>query len=254
MLDKENNKIENYLDGNMSKKEQRGFEKSIQKDARLAKEVAVVQEVNETISQEAKLKAFKEQLSILGDSYFPVEKEGQIVRPLHNRRPRRWLVAASILIIAVSGVFIWSLLNDDLDTEELFATNYEPYRLGQRSNVADGDEVEQQATEAYNNNDFNQAIPLFEKFLVTNSSNEKNILRLGSAYLSTNQAQKAIDIFQPIIANPESALVQAAQWYQALAYLQLENTAEAKKVLNNLANSGNRTYPTKAKKLLKSLN
>mgnify|MGYP000377369015 CR=1 FL=1 len=201
----ENNTIEDYLDGNMSDKESKGFEKAMKKNAQLAKEVAIVKEVNQTISQEAKLKAFKKQLSHLSDSYFQLEEDKHapngvvtINSPKRNNR-RRWLVAATILILAISSVFIWNLLNNPADSTALFAANYEPYGLGQRSSGTNNNALEQQAIEAYNNNSFAEAIPLLEQLIDANPSNEKNILRLGSAYLSNNQSQKAIDVFQKII-------------------------------------------------------
>lgn len=257
MSNEKNNKIEDYLDGKLSNKELKEFEKTLQDDAQLAKKVKVTKEVNQTIAQETQLKAFKAQLNQLNENYFSAENAIQepttIVKPLRSNNLRRSLIAASVLVLAVSAFFAWSVLNSSMSSAELFATHYEPYGIGQRGNNANGSELEQQATLAYNNNDFEKAIPLFEEITQSDDNNEKNILRLGSAYLSTNQPQKAIDTFQKIISNPQSALMQTAQWYQALAYIQLEQTEEAKNILNKLANAGNRTYPSKAKKLLKYL-
>ena len=257
MSNEKNNRIEEYLDGNMSEKESKEFQNAMQEDSKLANDVSIVKEVNQTISQNRKLKEFQKQLDSLNDTYFPMEEENHqsqgVVRQLPRRNLRRWLVAASILILVVSSIFVWTSLNNGVDSTTLFAAHYEPYGLGQRGNDSNLNELEQKAAFVYNNNNFTEATPLFEEIIQIDTSNEKNILRLGSAYLSTNQSQKAVDTFQKIISNPQSALVQTAQWYQALAYLQLENDSAAKSILNTLANSGNRTYPAKAKALLKSL-
>ena len=257
MSNEKNNRIEEYLDGNMSEKESKEFQNAMQEDSKLANDVSIVKEVNQTISQNRKLKEFQKQLDSLNDTYFPMEEENHqsqgVVRQLPRRNLRRWLVAASILILVVSSIFVWTSHNNGVDSTTLFAAHYEPYGLGQRGNDSNLNELEQKAAFVYNNNNFTEATPLFEELIQIDPSNEKNILRLGSAYLSTNQSQKAVDAFQKIISNPQSALVQTAQWYQALAYLQLENDSAAKSILNTLANSGNRTYPAKAKALLKSL-
>jgi hypothetical protein len=68
------NKIEDYLDGNLTEKESSDFEQVIEKNAPLAKKLAVVNEVNQTISQEAKLQAFKKQLDSLSKDYFSEEE------------------------------------------------------------------------------------------------------------------------------------------------------------------------------------
>ena len=73
MSNEKNNRIEEYLDGNMSEKESKEFQNAMQEDSKLANDVSIVKEVNQTISQNRKLKEFQKQLDSLNDTYFPME-------------------------------------------------------------------------------------------------------------------------------------------------------------------------------------
>ena len=130
MSNEKNNRIEEYLDGNMSEKESKEFQNAMQEDSKLANDVSIVKEVNQTISQNRKLKEFQKQLDSLNDTYFPMEEENHqsqgVVRQLPRRNLRRWLVAASILILVVSSIFVWTSLNNGVDSTTLFAAHYEP--------------------------------------------------------------------------------------------------------------------------------
>jgi tetratricopeptide (TPR) repeat protein len=250
------NKIEDYLDGLLSSEEQQTFEDAMKNDKALANKVAIVKEINHTIATEGKLKNFKKTLEPISNAHFPNNQKKEttketVIRPIKNNR-KMWLIAASFLVLVVSSVLIWNVLKSEtVDATELFAANYEPFNVNQRGENNDLTDIEKQALETYNAKDFAAAIPLLEQLSTENTTDEQLILQLGSAYLSTKQVEKAIAIFQKI--NTESVNCQAAQWYLALAYLQNDEIEIAKKILETLANSGERTYPVKAKKLLEAL-
>jgi tetratricopeptide (TPR) repeat protein len=250
------NKIEDYLDGLLSSEEQQTFEDAMKNDKALANKVAIVKEINHTIATEGKLKNFKKTLEPISNAHFPnnkksATKQATIIRPIKSNR-KMWLMAASFLVLVVSSVLIWNVLKSEtVDATELFAANYEPFNVNQRGENDDLTDIEKQTLETYNAKDFAAAIPLLEQLSTENPTDEQLILQLGSAYLSTNEVEKAIAIFQKI--NTESVNYQAAQWYLALAYLQNDEIEIAKKILETLANSGERTYPVKAKKLLEAL-
>lgn len=75
-------------------------------------------------------------------------------------------------------------------------------------------------------------------------------MALGSAYLGADQQSEAIKTFSVIPSG--STAYQSAQWYLALAYLKDNQVDEAKTILEALAKQGERTYPRKAKELLKA--
>jgi hypothetical protein len=52
--------------------------------------------------------------------------------------------------------------------------------------------------------------------------------------LMQDENQKAITHFDAI--NPESSFVQDAEWFRALAFLKMENLAEAKKAFQKIVN------------------
>lgn len=250
------NKIEDYLDGLLSLEEQQTFEEAMQKDKVLAKKVAIAKEVNHTIATEGKLQDFQKTLVTLNDTHFPNNekketKQEAVIRPLKNTR-KMWLIAASFLVLVVSSVLIWNVLKSETaNGTELFAANYEPFNISQRGENSDLSDLEKQALATYNAKNFDAVTPLLEQLATEKPTDEQLILQLTSAYLSTNQTKKAIENCSKI--KDTSVNFQAAQWYLALAYLQNNDLENAKKTLTALANAGERTYPTKAKKLLEKL-
>ncbi|MFK7949598.1 MAG: tol-pal system YbgF family protein [Saprospiraceae bacterium] len=250
MANEWNNRIEDYLDNLMNEEDKKSFEIEMQNNKALANQVAIVQEINHTIGLDGKFQEFQETINILNQKHFQTtttSKQETVVRSI-NPQKRFLAIAAAIIVLVVSSVLIWNVLQSETaNSSELFATNYEPYTIVQRSGNDNLTEVEKAAFENYNNGNFEAAIPSLEQLVEKNAAEENYIFLLGSAYLSTNQSEKAIVIFQNI---SESSLnYQAAQWYLALAYLQNNKIETAKVILTELA-KGERTYSIKAKALL----
>ena len=237
------------------------FEQSIATNPILKEKVALVREINQAIEDEPLAKSVEQQLKFLGNRHFAsnqVTKKTspqQKTTPIHSLTRRKWVIAATILIIVVGGGIIWNMLqNTSTDTTALFANNFEAYQLATRSEVDTNlTEIEQQAIQTYSDAKYTKAIPLFEQLATTPKVTDNQLLALGSCYLHTNQSDKAITTFNKIIDRTESLSHQTAQWYIALAYLQKGDKATAKTKLTELANTGNRLYPKKAKALLKKL-
>lgn len=254
------NRIEDYLDNLMNEEDKKSFELAIQNDKALAKQVAIVQEINQTIGLEGKFQKFQKTINQLNQQYFQTTttsekgrttpKEEAIVRSI-NPRKRFLAIAAAVIVLVVSSVLIWNIMQSEtVDSAELFAANYEPYTIGQRSGNDDLTEVEKAAFENYANGNFEAAIPSLETLVSENSTDETYLLSLGNAYLSTQQTDNAIETFSLI--NDSSVNYQAAQWYLVLAYLQDNKVKNAKSILTELA-KGERTYAVKAKELLENL-
>lgn len=74
---------------------------------------------------------------------------------------------------------------------------------------------------------------------------------LSLSYFYTNQFSVAIDLLQPI-ANSENIFNQQARWYMCLAYLNMDNKNEAKKLLIIINKTKGYKYK-EAEKLLQSM-
>lgn len=253
------NRIEDYLDNLMNEVDKAAFEIAMQNDNALAKQVAIVKEINHTIGLESKFQDFQQTIKQLNQQHFQTKKttkttqspkEEVIIRSINSRR-RFFAIAASLVILVVSAVLIWNVFKaETIDSTELFADNFEPYNIGQRGGNDDLTTVEKAAFENYTNGNYDVAIPNLEQLVETNPTKENYLLSLGSAYVSTRQTNKAIETFQKI--NNSSVNFQAAQWYLALTYLQNDEIEVAKKTLEKLSD-GERTYNIKAKTLLENL-
>lgn len=255
MANEWDSRIEDYLDNLMNEEERKSFETAMQNDKALKKQVAIIQEINQTIGLEGKFQEFQETINTLNQRHFSTEqtdntskKSETVVRQLTPQR-RFFAIAAAFIAFVVSAVLIWSTIKSEtISTEELFASNYEPYNIGQRSGSDNLNETEKTAFKNYTDGNFENAIVDLEPLVVINPTEENYLLSLGSAYVSTQQTNKAISTFQKI--NNTSVNYQVAQWYLALAYLQNDDVDNAKAILTTLA-KGERTYAIKAKALLK---
>lgn len=255
MANEWDNRIDDYLDNLMSEEEKKSFEIEMQENKALAKQLAVAKEINQTIGLEGKFQEFQKTIHTLNQRHFQnnqkeTPKQEATIRSINPRR-RFLAIAAAVIVLVVSSVLIWNVLQSESpSSSELFAANYEPYTIGQRSGNDDLTEVEKAAFENYADGNYKTAILNFQILVTQNPTNETYLLGLGSAYLSTQQTINAIKIFDLI--NDSSINYQAAQWYLALAYLQNDEVETAKKTLEALA-QGERTYAIKAKELLKQL-
>ena len=253
--------IEQYLSDELSEEKRVEFEKSIASDPILAEQVQLIKEVNQAIEDEPLARSVEQQLQFLGNRHFKSnttkknEYPQQKDKSIRTLKRRNWAIAAAVLVLVVGGGIVWNMFQGtNADSATLFASHFESYDLGTRSEIDTTlKEIEKQAIQAYSDTQYLDAIPLLEQLVAGTEATDNYRIVLGCSYLKTNQSDKAIDIFTKILENDQSLAHQTAQWYIALAYLQKDDRETAKSKLEELANTGNRLYPKKAKALLKEL-
>jgi tetratricopeptide (TPR) repeat protein len=180
---------------------------------------------------------------------------------------RLFLAAASIAFI-LSLAWYYSM-NSTLDYQQEYAAVFEHYdntlskavqmELSEQGFGGNPDEEALQeiliAMKAYDNNEYKQAVILFQKFLEMHPKStyqNKIELYLGLSYLESNKTEKAITHFQNL-SSKESTNQAVAKWYLALTYLKAEKLKKAKATLKKLKNSDNNSYQKKANSLLQKL-
>jgi len=70
----------------------------------------------------------------------------------------------------------------------------------------------------------------------------KNRLMAGNAYLQLEQSEKAIACFQPLLTSGKKYEQQTAEWYQAMAFLQMEKKEEAQMLLKEIYRDEDHIY------------
>ncbi len=104
--------------------------------------------------------------------------------------------------------------------------------------------------DAYDQKDYGRAIVRLEKYY--NRTKDANVgLFLSISYLLQQQADKALPVLNHIGQKLEGPAQEAAQWYRALAYLQLNEREKGKEVLDAMPTEG--LYAEDTKELLQAL-
>ncbi|WP_285268934.1 tetratricopeptide repeat protein [Kaistella rhinocerotis] len=141
---------------------------------------------------------------------------------------------ASKIVQASRPIFI---KNGDIKGYESFAKS-----VGVRIDARELDEINlTTAKNYYAAKDYAKAIPLYERYLTQNPTGDglyQAQYELGESYYQTQNASKALLVLQEV-ANVQNDYQQDAQTRLAQIYLEQNNTAEAKKFLEPLANSTN---------------
>lgn len=104
----------------------------------------------------------------------------------------------------------------------------------------------------YNKGDYANALPYFEVQLQTEPNNSELLLLCANCYLETENPEAAAAQLDLILLQVENEYTEEAKWYLALAKIKLNQTAEARIILNEIiAEEGE--YKRDAKKVLKDL-
>ena len=160
-------------------------------------------------------------------------------------------VAASILLFFTFG-FQYYISNKNAN--DLFTNNFYKYpntlHPNLKSNNTNENSNEIKAFRAYDLDNDNKAIELFENSIEKN--NDENIyFYLGQSYLSIGKADKAIKSFKKSLESNEK-YIEEIEWYLALAFIKKKDFESAKYHLNTVIKNNSYKNST-AKKLLKEI-
>ena len=141
---------------------------------------------------------------------------------------------ASKIVQASRPIF---MKNDDVSGYQNFAQS-----LGVRIDASEIDEINlSTAKNYYAQKNYKGAIPLYEKYLTQNPTGEglyQAQYELGESYFQTQNSTKALLVLQEL-ANVQNDYQEDAQTRIAQIFISQNNSSEAKKYLEPLANSAN---------------
>lgn len=152
-------------------------------------------------------------------------------RKKHDFKP--WLIAASFIILLTIPSF-WYFGQSDLSNEDLFATNFEPYRNVVHPIVRgeNSDDLKIKAFIDYEAKNYKEALNSFNVLL--NEGNDATIsFYKANTLMQLNKTNEAIPILETNVKNSDT-LQDRNLWYLALAYLKNNDTDASKKTLKRL--------------------
>lgn len=241
--------IEKYFSNSLNPKEQLRFNELLQSDEKFKKDFTFQKDLQKVIA--------RNQHNDLKKTLQDFEKDKPIVKLFNISK--KWLVAASILIIVGIG-FVLLKSNFYPSPEKIFAENYEPYRnivlpveRGENLNT-----IEHSAFVAYENGNYHKAINLFNSVPKTNTTYIK--FYKSMCYMSLNKTNEAITLLKTITdsdneASSEKNFNEIANWYLALAYLKIGETEMARNQFSILANDKENVFKKEdSRKILQYLN
>jgi len=197
--------IEDYFTGRLGEEEKKSFEQKCVDDVTFADDVAFYIAKRQMIRDE------------LLRQKIPVWTEGDKTQR-RQARILRWPVyaAAAALLVAIALIY---LLNSPSSPHQLADTwmenNYT--RLSQTMN-ASTDSL-QQGIIAYNSNDYNKALTLFEGLYRSDPRNNDALKYAGIVYLRTQHYDKALERFEQL-ASAKGLLSNPGTFLQAVTLLE----------------------------------
>jgi tetratricopeptide (TPR) repeat protein len=216
-----------YVENELSPEERQQFEADLQKDAALAAELALYGELRSTLQQRlpkdetaiALRKTFRE----MNAKYFAAAGGAKIV-PF--RKYFAGIAAAAAVIVAI--ILLWPSGSDNY-LQSLGHTEM----ISSTERGGNADSLLQQASEYFNNQQFDKALPLLERAVKEDSSSQLALFYRGLAQWHTGATQAARADLERVYSGG-SALQYEAAFYLALSYAGEKNKAAAREWLKKI--------------------
>ena len=219
-------KIEAYLNGELTGAERSDFEQQLQTDKALAQQVLLFEEMD-TALKDRSATNFQRLVEEQGNVYLNKPKEEEEDKPIIRKiNWQRYISIAAIFTLLISALFIWkNQLNADLSNDELFTKHFETYNLNESLRGDESaDEKFNRAIQKYQSQAYEESSNILQELVAENSANTIFSFSLGQSCLNQKPANLnlAKTQFKKIIAEGNSIYVPAAKWYLALANMKLK--------------------------------
>lgn len=237
--------IERYIDGEMTGQELIWFEKELDSNEWLQKEVKLRKKVNHAILDESSMK-FRDELE---DAYavYMNDSKGS------SNRKSKFIVTGSVLISVLAGVIlILNLTGKQYTNEQLFDKYYESYESNTTFRSAD-DGLNSDlvlAMQFYVDKDYNEALKLFESILLADPSRIGLNFYSGISRMEIKEYELAGKSFGKIIDDRYNMYIEQAEWYLSLCYIITDQDDKAIPLLEKIVN-GNGYYHKEAGSILR---
>lgn len=237
-------RINRYLDGKMSRREEAAFEEELKSNEELRETLNLHLDADSTINSHYK----EESPDWLG--HFKKRYNHLYRQPFAEKR-NIIAVIALLFMILTTYLIIFKPFHS-VKNPALFDRYYSTYELGNNYRSA-GDFELDRGLRAYNKGNYEEALIFFENLLEIEPANAKAHFASGISALELNENRKAAEHFIKVMEADNLEFYQHAQWYLALTYLRMNKIQEAEVLLIALRNTGG-YYHQKASDIIDSLN
>jgi TolA-binding protein len=244
--------IERYLDGEMSPAEKVWFEKELEGNETLQRELELRKKTNSVVS-DRELMALRAQLNA-------IEKERSEENPWTVARRRMLRYAAVATVVIMTGTSVW-LPNRKLSNDQLFEKYYEVTNTAgsavTRSSGDASDPTYLAAVEEFRAGQFDSAISYFLDFTSGHESIDEDVqigveMMLGHSYAGNKQFNEAGRSYKNVVDHNDNLYIEDANWLLGLCYIKTGETEKARARLEMIEASDSR-YSKKAARALRRM-
>ena len=203
-------RIESYLNNELSQSEREAFEKELTADKNLSQELESVKATLEGLRGAA----IRNTISNIHESQIPEKSEPKLGRSATIR----WAVgiAASIVFIAL---FLWFRSDSVPTNQELYAIHFEPYRDVLSSRGATDAWLE--GMKNYTLGNYQEAIEVFEEVEIPIEYKSDIQFYTALSLLAIEKTDEAEVIFKQLLEE-NNRFSQQIKWYLGLSYLKAD--------------------------------
>jgi len=240
MEEKDIERIDRFLRGEMDKAEAQAFEQALSDNPELQKKMKMQQELVSYID----LMGDQEVLANIRkaeDTYRSQNKRD--IKKMPWLRP--FLIAASLVLLLLTA---WWLLRPSGDPDTLYANYYQAYELSFSSRDAGNTENLLAASTAYNSKDYSQALTGFQS-LPAKMQTSKVKLAMGISYMELAEFEEAKSLFDQIISLQDPLFLDQALWYKGLSLLKQGELEQAKDIFERLKSKTDSIFSLDASRL-----
>ncbi|MGB3778206.1 MAG: tetratricopeptide repeat protein [Tunicatimonas sp.] len=243
--------LDRYLRDEMSDQERRTFEEQLSTDDALTDELALQRDAIEGIRLDGS-HALKRRLQAVEAELAKPDPAVVADKKTNRRFLTTWVaIAASLLTVLLLGyLFVPSASSP----QELYAAHYQPFpnliNPAQRSTEVEEATVLERAVRAYDEQQYDQAIKLFEQADALSAPGY--IFYYAASYLGLGQPEQAIPLLERVVQEKTDLFYEPGLWHLALAHLQANNPEAARPYLQTLAEREG-DYTEEARELLEEL-
>lgn len=159
------------------------------------------------------------------------------------------------LLVVLIGISVIILMNRDRQplNEHIYAEYYSPYEFPNNYRSPSGTDLLDAGMDYFNKGEYREALQKAELKLEKSHGNIVAIYLAGVSLLGDGECETAISFLSQVAASENIALKEFAAWYEALAYIKMNDLEQATKCFANIvADKG--YFADKAEEVLELIN
>ncbi len=239
--------IERYNAGEMNTEENKWFEKELEGNEKLRREVEL-RKKTEAILKDSDVMALRNKLNSIEKKRM---EQPPVRRSSAGSRNLKYAAAAGAFVLFGA---IALLSNGNLSNSEIFDKYYRSYEVTAPSRSA-ASGINQDfllGVEYYKVRDYKSAALYFSKVVEQDSKNMESTLLYGVSNFEISNYPEAEKSFVKVIDDNDNLFIEEARWYLALCYVKSDENDRAVKQLTEIRNSRS-IYRKEAAKILKKI-